>query len=175
MALFKYNEQKLAFERTNKLLKYRMIVGILFLSVFLLAAKKSKKEYIPTEVTITQENYQRTVFEMVDNLPFEHKSILKAQALLESSHFKSPVFKENNNVFGMRLAKQRLTFATGTNLKHATYKTVEDAVLDRLIYDARYLHGLTEQEYYNYLDRVYAEGGNYSQTLKQIIKQNKLK
>ena len=40
--------------------------------------------------------------------------------------------------------------------------------------DAKYLYGLSEDNYYNYLDKVYAEGDNYSKTLKQIIKLNKL-
>lgn len=175
MALFKFNEQKLAFEKTNKLLKYRAIVGILFLSVFLLAEKKSKTEYIPTEVTIEQKDYQKTVFEMVDKLPFEHKAIIKSQILLETSHFKSDIYIHNKNLFGFRVAKSRLTTQVGENLKHAVYKSLEESVLDRLLYEAKYLHGKSEEEYYKFLDDFYAEGDNYSQTLKQIIKQNNLK
>ena len=75
----------------------------------------------------------------------------------------------------MRLPLQRITTAKGSNLNHAVYESVEQATLDRLLFETKYLHGLSKEQYYNYLDRVYAESGNnYSKTLKQIIKKNRL-
>ena len=176
--LFKYDSENLVYRKTNKILKYRVIVAVLFISVFFLsfiAAKKPEKEYIKTEITIKEKDYKKTVFEMIDELPFKYKDIVRSQAVLESGNFKSLVFKQNFNAFGMRQAMQRLSTATGSNLNHATYKTVEDCVIDRLLYETKYLHGLSREQYFQYLDRLYAESGNnYSKTLKQIIKKNKL-
>lgn len=176
--LFKYDSENLVYRKTNKILKYRVIVVVLFLSVSLLsfiAAKKPDKEYIKTEITIKEQDYKKTVFEMIDELPFKYKDIVRSQAVLESGNFKSLVFKQNLNAFGMRQAMQRLSTATGSNLNHATYKTLEDCVIDRLLYETKYLHGLSREQYFQYLDRLYAESGNnYSKTLKQIIKKNKL-
>ena len=178
MALFKYDSEALVFRKTNRLLKYRIIVVVLFISVFFLsfiAAKKPEKEYIKTEITIKEQDYKKTVFEMIDELPFEYPEIVKAQSILESGNFKSQVFLHNLNPYGMRLALQRLTTAKGSNLNHAVYESVEQATLDRLLFETKYLHGLSKEQYYNYLDRVYSESGsNYSKTLKQIIKKNRL-
>ena len=74
----------------------------------------------------------------------------------------------------MRLPLQRITTAKGSNLNHAVYESVEQATLDRLLFETKYLHGLSREQYFQYLDRVYATGDNYSKTLKQIIKKNKL-
>jgi len=175
--LFKFDSENLVYRKTNKILKYKIVVIILFFSVFLLsfmAVKKPKKEYIHTEITIKEQDYKRTVFEMIDRLPFKYPEIVKAQALIESGNFKSPVFKQNLNSFGMRQAMQRTTTATGSNLNHATYNTAEDCVIDRLLYETKYLHGLSRTEYLSYLDRSYAEAGGYDKVLEKIIKQNNL-
>lgn len=174
--MYKFNEQKLLFEETNILFKYNVAIGMLILSVFLLsfvAVKKPIKEYIETEIVIKKEEVkEKEIFERIDELPFKYPEIVKAQAIIESSHFKSIVFKQNNNVFGMRLARVRTTLATGDNLKHATFKNVEESIIDRLLYESKYMSGLSKEEYYSFLDRLYAEGDNYSKKLKQIIKNN---
>jgi hypothetical protein len=59
-----------------------------------------------------------------------HPEIAYAQALLETGHFKSAVFIENHNLFGMKLPSQRQTLAIGKNRGHAKYKTWQDSVKD---------------------------------------------
>jgi flagellum-specific peptidoglycan hydrolase FlgJ len=99
---------------------------------------------------------------------------VKAQALVESGHFGSPVFKQNNNMFGMREAMIRISTAEGSNLNHAYYTDWKYCVADRALYEAQYLSKLTKEEYFSYLDQVYAEGKGYSNLLKQVIKTNEL-
>lgn len=53
-----------------------------------------------------------------------------AQAAHETGNFTSPIFKENNNLFGMRQAKVRKNYATGTARGHATFKNLFDSVRD---------------------------------------------
>lgn len=57
-------------------------------------------------------------------------SLIYAQAVHETGKFKSDVFRENNNLFGMRQAQQRKNTATGTNRGHATYKNIFSSVND---------------------------------------------
>ena len=175
--MYKFNQEKLVFEKTNTLLKYRVIIGVLILSVFILsfvAGKKPIKEYIETEIVIkTEEVKEKEIFDRIDELPFKYPDIVKAQAIIETSHFKSAVFLNNNNIFGMRLARKRITLADGDNLMHATFKSLEDSLIDRLLYESKYMSGLSKEEYYAFLDRLYAEGEGYSNKLKQIIKNNK--
>lgn len=56
--------------------------------------------------------------------------LLYAQAWHETGNFNSAVFKQNKNLFGMRLPSVRKTYATGSNLNHATYKNHFDSVRD---------------------------------------------
>ena len=53
-----------------------------------------------------------------------------AQASLETGDFRSNIFRENRNIFGMKLAQKRETLGTGQNRDHATYRSVKDSVRD---------------------------------------------
>lgn len=184
--LFKYNSETLDFEVVNTV-KYKVyFVGSLLLFFILLSsfistsysAKKENIKYVETEITInTRDTIQlkQDIFKEIDRLPFRFKSVIKAQFLVESSHFTSALVVENKNLFGIRLPKNRTTLAIGENLSHAVYKTYEDSVMDRLLYDALYMKDLSEEQYYSYLDRVYARAGNnYSKMLKSVILSNSL-
>ena len=182
MALFKYDNEALVYRKTNKILKYRIIIAVLFLSVSLLsfvAAKKPQKEYITTEMEInlkTNNTFsEEDLIKEIKRLPFKYKDIVLAQAMIESGHYKSPLFKEGRNLFGLREARARATTAKGTVLNHAQYDNWKESVLDRLIYEVKYLDKLNRSQYLLYLDRVYAQAGGYDKSLEQIIKTNKLK
>lgn len=173
MELYRFNKKTLDFEtvRTPWVWRTLFVISCLFLLSFTFA----EREYVPTEAIVFKETKtEEEIFEMVDRMPFKYKDIIKAQILIETGHFKDDVFKHNNNLFGMRLAKQRLTLATGDNLKHAVFETVEESLYDRLIYEALYLNKLNREQYFSFLDRLYAEGEGHSTRLKQIIKNNKL-
>lgn len=120
------------------------------------------------EIKTEKELTKQDVFTLIDKYPFRFPDIVKAQARLESSNFKSEVFRHNNNPFGMRMPGQRITTAKGVNLKHATYNSLEEAVIDRLLYESKYMDKLTREQYYNFLDKLYAEGDGYSEQLKKF-------
>ena len=180
--LFKYDSENLVYKRTNKILKYRVIVAVLFISVFFLsfiAAKKPEKEYITTEMEInlkTNNTFsEEALIKEIKRLPFKYKDILLAQAMIESGHYKSPLFKEAHNLFGLREARSRATTAKGTVLNHAEYDNWKESLLDRLIYEVKYLDKLNREQYLKYLDKSYAQASGYDRSLEQIIKTNKLK
>jgi hypothetical protein len=77
-------------------------------------------------------------------------------------------------MFGMREAMIRITTAEGSNLNHAYYIDWKYCVADRALYEAQYLSKLSREEYFSYLDQVYAEGKGYSKLLKQVIQKNEL-
>jgi flagellum-specific peptidoglycan hydrolase FlgJ len=103
-------------------------------------------------------------------MEFKFKDIVKAQAILESGHFNSDVFRQNNNVFGIRLPKKRETTAIGSKMGYAVYDDICLSIEDRLLYEKRYLSKFTKEQYYNYLNRVYAKNKVYSKKLKDIQK-----
>jgi uncharacterized FlgJ-related protein len=156
---------------------------LLFFFLILLSSfigrEKTEIEYIKTETEvnlITNNSFSKdNLIKEIQCLPFKYKDVILAQCILESGNFKSPVFKQCNNLLGLREAKQRLTLATGTHLNHATFTTWKECLLDRLIFEAKYMHDLSRSEYLTYLGRVYSESGGYDKVLEQIIKKNKLK
>ena len=74
------------------------------------------------------EQLERMVYEM--NFPFP--DIVIAQAKLETGHFKSEVFRMNNNLFGMRHPRQRVTLSKGSNLNHAVYDSWQHSLMTML-------------------------------------------
>jgi hypothetical protein len=64
----------------------------------------------------------------------QQASFITAQAGHETGDFKSVIFKENNNCFGMKFPSIRKTFATGTNHGHATFTSLTDCIQDFLLY-----------------------------------------
>lgn len=107
-------------------------------------------------------------------IKFSH--IVVAQAVLESSNFKSQVFKNNLNCFGMRVAAQRFTFAINSHDygSYAKYESIEDCILDYKAFQIQNaLFITTDAEYFKLLSSIYAQDENYISKLKQIIKKNK--
>jgi len=106
------------------------------------------------------------------NIRFPH--IVYAQAKLETGNFSSKIFKENNNLFGMREANVRPTTNKGTENNHAYFDSWYDSVLDYAFYQASYLSDIkTESEYFQYLGQNYAEDPNYIQVLQKVINAEK--
>lgn len=114
--------------------------------------------------------------EYILELNIRYPHIVLAQAQKESGTGKSPMFKSNHNLFGLKQATQRPTTALGTDNNHAYYDNWRESVLDYAFLQAAYMHDLkTEDEYYQYLGQYYAEDPNYVTSLKQIVNQRKLK
>lgn len=113
---------------------------------------------------------------MMKQLNVKFPWIPLAQSMVETGHWKSNIFVENNNLFGMKEAKQRISTAGGTQNGHAYYETWRESVYDYAFYQARYLAAIkTEQEYFQYLSASYAEDPNYIRAIRTAIIDNNLK
>ena len=99
-----------------------------------------------------------------------------AQSIIETGHWGSKVFKENHNLFGMKQANVRINTALGTQNNHAYYETWMESIYDYAFYQCRYLGGIkTEDEYYAYLDKSYAENEDYVKIIKSVVEKEQLK
>ena len=106
------------------------------------------------------------------NIKFPH--IVYAQAQLETGEFKSKIFKENNNIFGMKVATRRPTTNKGEENGHAYYSNWRESVVDYGFYSAQYLSNIkTESEYLDYLGQSYAEDPNYVSKIRKLITKTK--
>jgi uncharacterized FlgJ-related protein len=63
----------------------------------------------------TPEKLKAYILELNIRFPY----IVYAQAQLETGEFKSKIFKENNNIFGMKVARKRPTTNKGEENGHA--------------------------------------------------------
>lgn len=111
---------------------------------------------------------------MISYSDIEHPDIVYAQAILETGHFTSDIFIQNNNLFGMKFPKIRETKATGENMNHATFESWIESVEDYKLWQDSFASGKTRDEYFTYLGSVYAQDKRYVTKLKKIIERNKL-
>jgi uncharacterized FlgJ-related protein len=103
------------------------------------------------------------------NVKFPH--IVHAQAIIESGHFKSQIFKNNHNLFGMKQARSRATTNLGSELGHAVYYHWRESVLDYALYQCAFLSKInTEETYYQYLKENYAESPTYAVQVENMAK-----
>ena len=108
------------------------------------------------------------------NVKFPH--IVLAQSIVETGHWTSRIFKENHNLFGMKEAYVRVHTAKGTQHNHAYYENWIESVYDYAFYQCRYLSSIsTEESYFKYLSKSYAESPTYVQSLKRVIEDEKLR
>jgi hypothetical protein len=179
---YKFDEEQLAFKKvtTKELSVLTLIfVFITFILSIILATQMYKTIIVTEEAKViimkkhnefSKDKLKEYILQL--NIKFPH--IVLAQAELESGHFKSPIFKENNNFFGMKPAKLRPTTNKGENRGHAVFDSWRDCVLDYAFYSATYLNEMkSEAEYLDYLKQNYAEDTTYILKLKQIINKNK--
>jgi hypothetical protein len=157
-----------------------ILVALTFIIGRLTAIKQLstlEKELIVIDLRAEDNKFNKDkLVTLLKDLRIKYPHIVMAQSILETGHWKSAVFKQNHNLFGMKQAGARINTAQGTNLNHAYYTTWQESVYDYAFYQCRYLGGVRSEEYYYAaLDGSYAEGSNYSQKLKEIVQRENLK
>ena len=190
--LYKYNKKDLQFTKITNMHDNKtliMVIIITFLITILACifsywsgVSKGLSNPIPFEKELVMLETRADTFSreklitMLTDLNIKHPHIVLAQSILETTNFKSTIFKQNNNLFGMKEARVRVKTAKGTQLNHAYYDSWKESIYDYAFYQCRYLGRITnEEEYYNALDASYAEADHYSQALKHIVKNQNLK
>jgi len=146
-------------------------------SISLKEVPSLKSKYEKVCIAEVQNNFTEEKFiNKIKQLNLNYPHIVYAQAMLESGNFTSKIFKENNNMFGMKQARVRINLAKSTQYNHAYFETWEDCLLDFAFHRATYFSKLkTEQDYYNYLGKYYAEDPSYISKLKSMVNKHKLK
>jgi hypothetical protein len=187
--IYKYDSERLTYKKLN----LQKLVGIVLFFVFtlpLISFQLGKKEGLETNVielpvedryhliqetrkdTFSVDNLTKMLIEL--NVRFPH--IVMAQAMIESGHFQSNIFRSNHNLFGMKQARARCTTAKGTELNHAFYDNWKESVYDYAFFQSRYLNDLrTEDAYLSYLDRNYAEAPEYDKAILRVIEHQNLR
>ena len=111
---------------------------------------------------------------LMQELGIEHPHIVFAQMRVESGNFKSNIATTNNNFFGMKQPRQRVTTSKGVNNGYASYENWALSIVDYGLWQRRYASGLTEDEYYASLKDKYAEDDDYVPKVKCIAEEVKM-
>jgi flagellum-specific peptidoglycan hydrolase FlgJ len=148
--------------------KVKVLVGVvigLFLPLTIGASTKNLEQVDSTEFS------QEVLENMLIDMNFKYPHIVYAQAILETANFTSKNFKEDNNMFGMKRAKSRITTALKSSSVYAVYDSWESSLIDYALYQSRYIYRIkSEQDYYEYLKNNYASDPEYVEKLKNIIR-----
>jgi uncharacterized FlgJ-related protein len=158
----------------------KQIVMTIAIAITLIGCNAAAQEMnTPTQLTkedihLTKEDSMnvKNIQMAVWSLPFKHKDIIVAQAILESGWFKSKNCINNNNLFGMRRAYTRMSTSDTTINGYAHYANWRMSVIDYYLLQAtrENIIPTSREQYFHYLDKVYSEvGKSYSNQLKSIL------
>ena len=183
--LYKYDNNKLLYTKVKygELILKTILVTIGLMMVLGIRNKindQRLEELSEEEKLIIINEYnefsEEKLIEKLKELNFKFPYIVLAQSKLETAHFTSKMFSENNNLFGMKQARQRINTAGGTQHGHAYYDTWMESLCDYAFYSSTYLSKIkNERDYLNYLSQFYAEYTTYVTKLKNIIEKENLK
>jgi len=187
--IFKYNPETLSFEKIKKKTYFKVVVYSLsiFTVLFFIGWLTGTNRYIinqinhTTEVTDTLKIHgepfsEEALISLMRNSNIKYPHIVLAQAKLESGTFTSKIFKQNNNMFGMRMPRQRPTTAISEQNGFAVYRDWKDCLYDYALYQAYAMQTVdSETEYFTRLEEKYCTDTGYVASVKDLIKRERLK
>lgn len=150
-------------------MKKTILKTILLLSS-LLPFNNVKSQTTEQEPKLTYEN----LYEQIKKYNIKFPDVVFAQAVLETGHFTSYLFRSANNLFGMKKPSVRETLALkDKNAKgFAVFSDWTMSVNDYLLWQEHVLKNnkiQTKQQYLTLLDRIYAEDKKYVILLNKVI------
>lgn len=149
-AVFLIANLGLEFRRaTNEFATRVIILGVIFL---LGSAEVPGGRAIMTEA-MRSESDRSYFYYQVRHMPFSddllkacldyegimYRDIVLLQSRLETGNYTSDIFRNGNNLFGMKYPAQRPTVATGIYKEHAQYAHWSDSVVDYALWQKYYL------------------------------------
>lgn len=175
--LFRFDNLKMDYVRVD--LRPPIVVALLFVCLTVLLSLR------PTEIKTNVRYVEAEMIVKIKGIEFSPDNLRKyiklcgirfpdivyAQAVLETGGFKSTIFLESNNLFGMKKAMSRPTTALSTSRGHAMYDSWMMSTIDYALYQSAFLRDIkTERGYLEYLSDNYAEDPDY---INKVIKISK--
>ncbi|SKB51015.1 glucosaminidase domain-containing protein [Daejeonella lutea] len=131
--------------------------------------------YVAVDTTDTEEFSAEALLAYMKKLKIKYPETVLAQAILETGNFTSDIFKENHNLFGMKVAGSRPTSAIGTNRNHAQYRNWKESVVDYALFQSFIIAKLpsnNKQEYRTYIQKFYSTTSDYLVRIDRAINSN---
>lgn len=178
--LYRYNKETLEYIPVNrtKAIVYSSSLVIMLTALTGVTFPTVGNERVTITVNDTlyvQEFSEENLIKYLKEINVKYPHIVLAQAQIESGHYSSKIFKESHNLFGMKRAFSRATTSQGTNRGHAYYDHWTQSVIDYALWSNKYLSSArSEEQYFAFLGKHYAEDPNYVSKLKSKIKKENL-
>lgn len=118
-------------------------------------------EEITKEQIVQEISFEDSVYNYILELNIQHPEVVLRQARIESGNFKSRVFLENNNMFGMKIPNKRPNMVSGSNRGYAVYNSWQESVIDYALYQVYSGKNLSKEDYIKMLNNNYAEDTEY--------------
>ncbi len=157
----------------EKIIVQALTVTIVLIGFFGIGVMAGKSMHDKTVGDITKEqiiqeiSFEDSVYNYILELNIQHPEVVLRQARIESGNFKSRVFLENNNMFGMKIPNKRPNMVSGSNMGYAVYNNWQESVIDYALYQVYSGKNLSKEDYIKMLNNNYAEDTEY---LNKLIK-----
>lgn len=163
--------------KTNKISYKRIVILLVSLLIVPLGTYVSTKIEVVPDYEIKNDVFtEEKLIDYLKLIRIKFPHIVLAQARLESNNYSSFIFKNNNNMFGMKHPIVRITTSLGKKVGYASYNSWRESVLDYALYSSKFIPDISsENDYYDFLKKYYAEDPNYITKLKIIIENERLK
>lgn len=132
---------------SRKLLVLSLIVLAVWIFRKKAIMKKIDKKVFEYLIALKQEGFSSDVAKMIIS-----------QAAFETGNFTSRIFKQNHNLFGMKLPKLRNTLATGEKFGHATFNSDFDSIKDYKLYWVNFSHPEQFESLRSFIERLKSKG-----------------
>ena len=122
---------------------------------------------------IGEEFSEKALIALMKELKIKYPEVALAQARLETGNFTSAIFKENHNLFGMKMAETRPSSATGIKRGHAAYTNWKESVVDYALYQSftmAKLKSISKEAYRKHIQKHYSETADYLVRMDRVSK-----
>lgn len=178
MQLYKYDKDSISFKKVSYV-KYLTLWTVLTLMFFLYGIVKPPtievvEKLTPVEryIVINEETKftEEKFIEEIKRLNFNFPHLVYCQSFVETGGFTSRIYRENNNLFGMKEALIRANLAVGTRYEHAYYNNWKESLYDYAFYYSEYLSDIkNEDQYIDYVNQRYAEHPEYDIMIREVL------
>lgn len=172
--------QRLKGMKKRKFIYYTLIISISFGigSFYSPVTNVNASENTLNASAFSEEFSESALLSFMKELKIKYPETVLAQARLETGNFSSDIFKENHNLFGMKLAGKRPTSAIGINRGHAKYRNWKDSVVDYALLQSYIIAKLpnnNNEEYRNYIQKFYSETSDYLVRIDRTVELDRTK
>ena len=154
---------------------------ILITSLIDTGTKVNKK--LTTEFKVPKDFYSDTQYfndsTINDAILYNHILLMRAsfpkvilcQAKIESADYSSALYKRNNNLFGMKISTSRVTTASQDGRAgYKSYDSWRESITDYVLWQLSHKIGsMSQDEYINFLGKIYAEDPKYSSKIRTML------